>query len=114
MPQRLTIQLSPQGSIQAYIPGDRSLGHWVDIPLDLNGLEVLKYILTRRDSAKRKIVGTDASPTQAMIDDWLKTNQVTRIKKEVKPTKTDIEKKIDKMTGEEKAALVRLLTEGVE
>lgn len=75
-----TITLSrDQTKLSLYIPSPIKGGHTVLIPPTLAGIEALMKILQRQgaDRAQDKTIGTTASPTTVMVEEWLKHNNPT-------------------------------------
>lgn len=67
-------------SLPIDLAGDRFVvdlsTHAVHIPATLKGIKCLQRLLRARQDRTRtdKRIGTDASPTQSMIDAWLKAH----------------------------------------
>ena len=112
MSQRLIIQLGSDDQLEARLIGGRSKSHLVRIPMSVRGLEVLRTLLMHRRTDTKPRIGQDNQPTQSMIDDWLKNNEIKKVTPTKCATKTSIEKlttRINKMNDEERTALIKLL-----
>lgn len=80
MDRQVTITLSADGGFILQLPStleDRS--HVVNITADLAGIKTMKKILRERGfTSSRKEIGNVASPTQAMVDEWLRQDRINR------------------------------------
>lgn len=52
--------------------------HAVLVPLTDTGLRLIKEVLKARRTASQRTVGTRGALTQALVDEWLKTNKPKR------------------------------------
>lgn len=67
-----TVRLGKNG-LSLFIPGQQADGHHVEIPLTLDGLRTLRGILEERAREERSTIGMRGSPTQGMVDAFLRT-----------------------------------------
>lgn len=75
----ITISLGPNGGFRCFIPSmTKEGGHHVNIPLSTDGLKALRKLLIQREQAIKATIGQDASPTQQMIEQWLRQMQIDR------------------------------------
>lgn len=65
----LTIALGPHSQLRVTVDA-----HDLLIPADERGMDTLVRILQARTRTPRAHLGTDNSPTQAIIDAWMKEN----------------------------------------
>lgn len=71
----MQIELSPTGGFRLIIPAVLGVfTHSVDIPCTWQGMMALRRLLIERERAPFARLGTPASPTQAMINEWLRLN----------------------------------------
>ncbi len=69
------IALSPVGDgLIAEMPS----GHWVNFPATDKGARFLFMLLTEQGTETSHRIATKASPTQSMVDKWLKGNEVKK------------------------------------
>jgi hypothetical protein len=76
----VSIELSPNGGFLLTIESMTVQGtHTIEIPASMAGIKVLTNILHARETASEwsNKIGSKASPTQQMIDEWLKANKAT-------------------------------------
>ena len=74
----LTISISPAGHFVIHVPGDGD-GYDLTFNTEEVGVAALKRLLTKRQSPELLSgIGTAASPTQSMVDEWVKVNGVSR------------------------------------
>jgi hypothetical protein len=76
----IPLTLAPSGALQAQLPGAEGRKRSVIIPATPQGILTLQRILLaqqRMTKAERKI-GTDAAPTQAQVDAWLRAHKPQR------------------------------------
>lgn len=59
------------------IPSETGLSHELEIPQSLQGLTILKRILSKREKEYPKI-GNEGSPTQWQVEQWLKADRQAR------------------------------------
>lgn len=67
--------------LRVWLHGDKSRGHPVDVPMDLDGLRLLYDLILQREliqitEARNATIGEKGGATQQMVDAWLKNNQV--------------------------------------
>jgi len=70
-----TIALSVNGNIDVTFYSGMIGQHTVEIPMNANGMRLIKQILTAREQAQTRL-GELGNPTQAIIDAWLKSKKV--------------------------------------
>lgn len=70
--RELTVSLGAGDTLQVRVDA-----HYITVPLNERGLDVLRRVLRERARAPthKRAIGWPASPIQAMIDVWLKENQ---------------------------------------
>jgi hypothetical protein len=66
------------------LPGDKALGHGISFRVDVEGLRLLYDVLRRRNAmmaqGEAPTIGTKGSPTQQMVDAFIKAHGVARPK----------------------------------
>lgn len=68
-----TIRLNGAG-FSVTIPSDISGNtHTLEVPQSLGGLRILRKILSDRQREEDRRIGTGSSPTQQMVEEWLRT-----------------------------------------
>lgn len=73
----ITIALGPNGTFELFIPGGES-GHHVRVPATTEGLGIIRRVLSARREDLRPTLGKPSSPTQSMVDAWLKSDPEKR------------------------------------
>lgn len=74
----LTISLSPAGNFIIHVPGEGD-GYDLTFNTEEVGIAALKRLLIKRQSSETLSgIGTASSPTQSMVDEWIKVNGVSR------------------------------------
>lgn len=74
----LTIALSDNGGFEVAVPSSTGGLHHVQIPFTLTGLSVLRKLLQERAKQRKATIGMNGSPTQQMVEAWLKKDQEER------------------------------------
>lgn len=67
----MNIELAPDGGFTLSVPS-ASGTHPISIPFSEKGLRLLRHILTRYERAPKAKIGNTSSPTQYMVEQWLK------------------------------------------
>ena len=83
--QKPTIELDEAAErFILHLPGDKALGHGVSFRVDMEGLRLLYDVLRRRNALIAQgdvpTIGSDGSPTQQMVDAFIKAHGVTKPK----------------------------------
>lgn len=84
----IALSLRSDGRLQVYLPGLNSDGHTIAVSPDANGMRAIVTILQERlklPEQKRTISGEMYSPTQQIVDQWLRQNSLTRPAQDSKP-----------------------------
>lgn len=90
MPAQFSIEIGKNGSLRLFIPSAREgsdAEYSVQIPCEGRGAKMIRTILTARATGGRgrygngSLLGTEASPTQQMVEQWLvsEANEIMRI-----------------------------------
>ena len=66
-----SISLSSAGGFALTIPSPAGGDQVINVPADLNGLRLIRKILSARKSHHDPRLGSWAEPAQSMIDHWL-------------------------------------------
>lgn len=75
-----TISLATSGNFALTIPSSSStLTHTVEIPPTLDGLRILRKILSARSSTPSARIGEDASPIREQVRLWLLEERQQRV-----------------------------------
>lgn len=87
----VAVTLRADGRLQIYMPGVKpGVGHSVAIPPNQNGMRTLIHILQQRqrDDTPKSVSGQMSSPTQQIVDAWMKDNAPSKpVAVEAKPKK---------------------------
>lgn len=83
------------GEMHAEIPSPSGGTQSILIPMTLDGVRILKRILSAQPHhAHGKKLGTESEPTQALINEWLKAERQRNLAKEVEKIE-DLELEIE-------------------
>lgn len=76
----VTIALSASGGFTLTVPSTlEGRSHIVQVPGDEAGIKIMRKILTERQKAVARLeIGHAASPTQAMVTEWLRQDRAQR------------------------------------
>lgn len=87
---KLSIELADNGGFTVEIPSDTTEGaHHVQIPFTQTGLSVLRKLLQERAKERKATLGMNGSPTQQMVDAWLRREREERaVEERPAPTST--------------------------
>lgn len=79
MTKEVTIRLTGDDQLELFFPGAGD-GHHVTIPTTPAGFRALESILRYRRNARPRdrTIGTNASPVQSMVEEWLRLNKVSK------------------------------------
>lgn len=67
-----TIALTPDGLFALTIPSPSGGEQTIEIPFTIEGFLALRRILIAREVAPKAKLGTDAEPTQSLVQEWLR------------------------------------------
>ena len=101
----VAVTLRADGQLQIYMPGQKSDGHTVTVPASSSGMKALVSILSHRERTIKPTISADmSSPTQGIVDEWLKTHAPTR----EAPTGSSTPARTKKQKGPSPAILANL------
>ena len=81
-----TISLNSDGGLALELPAPPPFkgSHTVFIPATNDGMRVLIRLLSARESAADKRIATNAAPTQAQVDAWLRADRQAKDRETLK------------------------------
>lgn len=99
----VTIALSAAGGFTLTVPSTlEGRSHVIQVPGDESGVKVMRKVLVERQKAFAKLeIGHAASPTQAMVQDWLRQDRLARMEAKARAE----EEKENKRSAEAKALI---------
>ena len=74
----VTISLSGQGLALTFPSDVSGRTHTLEVPMNIGGLQIIRKALMARQREEDRRLGTQASPTQAMVEEWLATERRER------------------------------------
>lgn len=84
----MDISVADDGRLALRIPTINSDNyHTVFIPMTLNGLYLLRDMLTRNQLRTNEKIGDPLAPTQALVDQWMKTDRAAKAEEEAAENK---------------------------
>lgn len=79
----MDISVAADGRFALRVPtSDGKNYHTVFIPVTLNGVYLLREMLTRNQLRDGEKIGDPLAPTQALVDQWLKVDRVAKEEEE--------------------------------
>lgn len=98
----VTIALSASGFVLTVPSTLEGRSHTIQVPGDEAGVKIIRKVLTERQKAFAKLeIGHAASPTQAMVQEWLRQDRTARAEAALRAS----EEKEAKRSAEAKAVL---------
>lgn len=89
-----TISLDELGRLSLFLPGVKAEGHHVTIPLTLDGLKVIRKILQERKKTPKATIGMNGSPTQEMVQAFLRDQRALQGFEKKEEVKAKVKKTI--------------------
>lgn len=84
---KLSITLAPNGGFEVEVPSQKCNGsHRVQIPFTLSGLSILRKLLQERAREAEHTLGMNGSPTQQMVEAWLRRDKELAVVEKKEPT----------------------------
>lgn len=100
----VSIALGPHGFILTVPSTLEGRSHDIEVPANESGITVIRKVLSAQARAikeyERKL-GFEASPTQAMVEQWLRLDRITR----AAAKSAEVEEKETKRMADAKAAI---------
>lgn len=75
---RPTVGLSPEGGLLLFLPSTSGDGHSIKLPAGETGYALLLRILQARQQQALAPLGSEARPTQYLVDEWLRHHKPTK------------------------------------